>query len=48
MLLLVYLVYSSSSSTTAYLLFSFSSWFVAISWCFAPFVFNPSGFDWQK
>ena len=23
-------------------------WFLVASWLFAPFVFNPSGFDWQK
>ncbi|MBA0697412.1 hypothetical protein Goari_020953 [Gossypium aridum] len=25
-----------------------SMWFLVGSWLFAPFVFNPSGFDWQK
>ncbi|KAK7387024.1 hypothetical protein VNO78_27483 [Psophocarpus tetragonolobus] len=25
-----------------------SMWFLATSWLFAPFLFNPSGFDWQK
>ncbi|KAL3754841.1 hypothetical protein ACJRO7_002007 [Eucalyptus globulus] len=28
--------------------FTFSMWFLVASWLFAPFVFNPSGFDWQK
>ncbi|KAM4094931.1 hypothetical protein ACB094_06G232100 [Castanea mollissima] len=27
---------------------SFSMWFLVASWLFAPFVFNPSGFDRQK
>ncbi|KAM3746808.1 hypothetical protein ACB098_06G229100 [Castanea mollissima] len=27
---------------------TFSMWFLDVSWLFAPFVFNPSGFDWLK
>ncbi|XP_031375302.1 callose synthase 5-like [Punica granatum] len=23
-------------------------WFLVVSWLFAPFLFNPSGFEWQK
>eukprot|EP00250_Pteridium_aquilinum_P008090 c17661_g1_i2 orf=354-6008(+) len=48
MLLIVYLAYGYENSTTAYILLSFSSWFLAISWLFAPYIFNPSGFEWQK
>lgn len=48
MLLIVYMVYGSSSSNTLYILITVSSWFLALSWCFAPFIFNPAGFDWQK
>ncbi|CAI0428152.1 unnamed protein product [Linum tenue] len=25
-----------------------SMWFLVVSWLFAPFLFNPSGFEWQK
>lgn len=48
MLLIVYLAYGFETSTTSYLLLSFSSWFLALSWLFAPYIFNPSGFEWQK
>ncbi|KAF8646248.1 hypothetical protein HU200_065453 [Digitaria exilis] len=27
---------------------SSSMWFLVITWLFAPFLFNPSGFEWQK
>nr|XP_025626307.1 callose synthase 7 isoform X1 [Arachis hypogaea] len=47
-LLIVYEVYGSSYRTSLYLFITFSMWFLAISWLFAPFLFNPSGFDWQK
>ncbi|KAI5059006.1 hypothetical protein GOP47_0025325 [Adiantum capillus-veneris] len=48
MLLIVYLAYGFEDSTTSYILLSFSSWFLALSWLFAPYIFNPSGFEWQK
>ncbi|KAJ0971511.1 hypothetical protein J5N97_019470 [Dioscorea zingiberensis] len=48
-LLFVYLVYSQSyRSSNIYLFVTFSMWFLVASWLFAPFVFNPSGFEWQK
>ncbi|CAM8896554.1 unnamed protein product [Rhodiola kirilowii] len=48
-LLLVYEIYSDSyRSSTLYLFVTFSMWFLVASWLFGPFVFNPSGFDWQK
>ncbi|GAA0150001.1 hypothetical protein LIER_09035 [Lithospermum erythrorhizon] len=48
-LLIVYMVYGDSArATKLYLFITFSMWFVVASWLFAPFVFNPSGFDWQK
>ncbi|KAI5073079.1 hypothetical protein GOP47_0011092 [Adiantum capillus-veneris] len=47
MLLLVIQIYGPYGSTN-YLLFSLFSWFLALSWLFAPFIFNPSGFEWQK
>ncbi|XAR49505.1 1,3-beta-glucan synthase [Bertholletia excelsa] len=48
-LLVVYEVYGQSyRSSNLYLFVTFSMWFLVASWLFAPFVFNPSGFDWQK
>ncbi|XP_034701609.1 callose synthase 7 [Vitis riparia] len=49
MLLLVYQIYGESyRSSNIYLFVTFSMWFLVASWLFAPFVFNPSGFEWQK
>ncbi|PWA73942.1 glycosyl transferase, family 48 [Artemisia annua] len=49
MLLVIYQVYGNSyRSSNLYLFITFSIWFLVSSWLFAPFVFNPSGFDWQK
>ncbi|KAJ4729026.1 Callose synthase [Melia azedarach] len=48
-LLVLYEVYASSyRSSNLYLFVTISMWFMVASWLFAPFVFNPSGFDWQK
>ncbi|XP_030462869.1 callose synthase 7 isoform X2 [Syzygium oleosum] len=48
-LLIVYEVYGESyRSSNLYLFITFSMWFLVASWLFAPFIFNPSGFDWQK
>jgi callose synthase len=48
-LLIIYEVYGESyRSSTLYFFITMSMWFLAISWLFAPFLFNPSGFDWQK
>jgi len=48
-LLVVYEVYGESyRSSTLNFLIIISMCFLAISWLFAPFLFNPSGFDWQK
>lgn len=48
-LLIVYEVYGSSyRSSHLYLFITISMWFLATSWLFAPFLFNPYGFDWQK
>lgn len=45
-------VYASHSplatDTFVYIAMSLSSWFLVVSWIMAPFVFNPSGFDWLK
>ncbi|KAL0435479.1 UNVERIFIED_CONTAM: Callose synthase 3 [Sesamum radiatum] len=32
----------------AYILITVSMWFMVGTWLFAPFLFNPSGFEWQK
>ncbi|XP_062212503.1 callose synthase 7-like [Phragmites australis] len=48
-LLVVYLAYGSSyRSSKLYLFVTFSIWFLVGSWLFAPFIFNPSCFEWQK
>ncbi|KAK4753686.1 hypothetical protein SAY87_001790 [Trapa incisa] len=49
LLLIVYLAYGySEGGALSYILLSISSWFMALSWLFAPYLFNPSGFEWQK
>ncbi|KAL8147544.1 callose synthase 7-like [Apium graveolens] len=48
-LLIIYQVYGESYRNSSLNMFvTLSVWFLAASWLFAPFVFNPSGFDWQK
>ncbi|CAA0839441.1 Callose synthase 5 [Striga hermonthica] len=47
-LLVVYQAYGSAGDSTAYVFVTFSMWFLVVSWLFAPFLFNPSGFEWQK
>ncbi|XP_052173079.1 callose synthase 3 [Diospyros lotus] len=48
-LLLVYQIFGQSySSAIAYVLIAVSMWFMVGTWLFAPFLFNPSGFEWQK
>lgn len=48
-LLTVYQVYGESyRSSKLFVFITVSMWFLVASWLFAPFVFNPSGFDWQK
>jgi callose synthase len=50
LLLTVYTLYvpESSKGAVTYILITFSMWFLVASWLFAPFLFNPSGFEWQK
>ncbi|KAA8549607.1 hypothetical protein F0562_001375 [Nyssa sinensis] len=49
LLLIVYLAYGyNDGGALPYILLTVSSWFMAISWLFAPYLFNPSGFEWQK
>ncbi|KAL6140432.1 hypothetical protein ACLB2K_058731 [Fragaria x ananassa] len=48
-LLIVYGVYGNAyRSSNLYFFITFSMWFLVASWLFAPFIFNPSSFDWQK
>ncbi|KAK7302786.1 hypothetical protein RJT34_13682 [Clitoria ternatea] len=48
----ILIVYASHSPlakhTFVYIAMTISSWFLVVSWMMAPFVFNPSGFDWLK
>ncbi|KAK9124976.1 hypothetical protein Scep_013822 [Stephania cephalantha] len=49
LLVMVYLAYGyNEGGAIGYILLTISSWFLAFSWLFAPYVFNPSGFEWQK
>ncbi|RHN69933.1 putative 1,3-beta-glucan synthase [Medicago truncatula] len=49
MLLICYKIYGAATPDSAtYALLSWSMWFMVCSWLFAPFLFNPSGFEWQK
>lgn len=49
MLLIAYQIYGSAApDETAYTMLTFSMWFLVTSFLFAPFLFNPSGFEWQK
>ncbi|KAI3451534.1 hypothetical protein Pfo_008199, partial [Paulownia fortunei] len=48
-LLVVYKAYSAAAHDSAtYTFVTISMWFLVVSWLFAPFLFNPSGFEWQK
>ncbi|KAI4310785.1 hypothetical protein MLD38_035735 [Melastoma candidum] len=48
-LLIVYYVYGSAvTNSMAYTLVTLSMWFLVFSWLFGPFIFNPSGLEWQK
>ncbi|KAF5188382.1 Callose synthase [Thalictrum thalictroides] len=48
----ILIVYASHSpiakDTFVYIALTITSWFLIVSWIMAPFVFNPSGFDWLK
>ncbi|CAN1160950.1 Callose synthase 12 [Linum perenne] len=49
LILIVYATHSPvAKSTFVYIALTISSWFLVMSWLLAPFVFNPSGFDWLK
>ncbi|XP_059439363.1 callose synthase 11-like isoform X2 [Corylus avellana] len=49
---IILIVYATESSMTkntfVYIALMITSWFLVVSWIMAPFVFNPSGFDWLK
>ncbi|KAG8391331.1 hypothetical protein BUALT_Bualt01G0176700 [Buddleja alternifolia] len=48
-LLLVYHLFGRGySDVLAYVFIMVSIWFLVVTWLFAPFLFNPSGFEWQK
>ncbi|KAJ8436465.1 hypothetical protein Cgig2_000450 [Carnegiea gigantea] len=48
-LLIVYEIFGQPyRSPVAYILITVSMWFMVGTWLFAPFLFNPSGFEWQK
>lgn len=47
-LLLLYRSYASLATGLAWSLITVSAIFLAFSWALAPFIFNPSGFDWLK
>ncbi|XP_057970390.1 callose synthase 10 [Malania oleifera] len=49
LLLIVYIAYGYiDGGSGTFVLLTISSWFLVISWLFAPYIFNPSGFEWQK
>ncbi|CAK9183259.1 unnamed protein product [Ilex paraguariensis] len=49
LLLIVYDLFRRSyQSSMAYVLITYAIWFMSLTWLFAPFLFNPSGFNWGK
>lgn len=49
LLLIVYVGYGyAKGGAVSYILLTISSWFLSVSWLFAPYIFNPAGFEWQK
>ncbi|KAL6493896.1 Callose synthase 3 [Orobanche gracilis] len=48
-LLVVYHIFGRAyRGVAAYVFITVSIWFLVGTWLFAPFLFNPSGFEWQK
>ncbi|KAI8570357.1 hypothetical protein RHMOL_Rhmol01G0028600 [Rhododendron molle] len=48
-LLIVYEIFGQSyGGSVPYILITVSIWFMVGTWLFAPFLFNPSGFEWEK
>ncbi|KAL6641747.1 hypothetical protein ACP70R_019928 [Stipagrostis hirtigluma subsp. patula] len=49
LLLIIYISYGyTKGGSSSFILITISSWFLVMSWLFAPYIFNPSGFEWQK
>ena len=49
LILVIYATHSPvATDTFVYIALTITSWFLVASWVVAPFVFNPSGFDWLK
>ncbi|XP_068662809.1 putative callose synthase 8 [Aristolochia californica] len=49
LLLIVYNLFRQSyQNSMKYVLVTYSIWFMSWTWLFAPFLFNPHGFRWQK
>lgn len=49
LLLIIYIAYGyTRGGSSSFILLTISSWFLVVSWLFAPYIFNPSGFEWQK
>ncbi|XP_042489726.1 putative callose synthase 8 isoform X2 [Macadamia integrifolia] len=49
LLLIVYNLFRRSyMSGVTYVLITYFIWFMVATWLFAPFLFNPSGFNWGK
>ncbi|KAI5387852.1 Callose synthase 12 [Lathyrus oleraceus] len=49
LILVIYATHSPvASDTFVYIALTITSWFLVASWVLAPFMFNPSGFDWLK
>jgi len=49
LLLIIYIAYGyTKGGSSSFILITISSWILVFSWLFAPYIFNPSGFEWQK
>eukprot|EP00257_Ricinus_communis_P025486 XP_025012900.1 callose synthase 12 [Ricinus communis] len=49
LILTVYILHTTTAKDTFfYIDLTISSWLLVFSWIMAPFLFNPSGFDWLK
>ncbi|GFZ05281.1 glucan synthase-like 4 [Actinidia rufa] len=49
LLLVVYDLFRRSyQNSMTYVLITYAIWFMSLTWLFAPFLFNPSGFEWGK
>eukprot|EP00899_Mesostigma_viride_P004611 jgi/Mesvir1/14150/Mv21726-RA.2 len=48
LLLIVMVKYNHRQTLEEYSATTFSMWLLVFAWLMGPFIFNPSGFDWQK